>query len=62
VFFLAAAVGAPSGQGTLVASSYLGLTALTLICAYASRGLRRTHGALIIAAYLAFVAAVLIVS
>jgi cation:H+ antiporter len=55
-------LGAPSGQGTLVAGSYLGLTALTLVCAYAARGLRRAHGALIIAGYLAFVAAVLIVS
>jgi cation:H+ antiporter len=55
-------LGAPSGQGTLIASSYLGLTALTLTCAYASRGLRRAHGALIIGAYLAFVGAVLIVS
>jgi hypothetical protein len=55
-------LGAPSGQGTLVAGSYLGLTALTLVCAYASRGLRRAHGALIIGGYLAFVVAVLIVS
>lgn len=55
-------LGAPSGQGTMVASSYLGLTALTLLCAYASRGLRRAHGVLIIGAYLAFVAAVVIVS
>jgi cation:H+ antiporter len=55
-------LGAPSGQGTLVAGSYLGLTALTLVCAYSGRGLRRAHGALIIGGYLAFVAAVLIVS
>jgi len=55
-------LGAPSGQGTLVASSYLGLTALMLICAYAARGLRRPHGALMIGGYLAFVAAVLVVS
>ena len=53
-------LGAPSGQGTLVAAWYLGLTAVTLICAYTGRGLRRTHGALIIAGYLAFVTAVLL--
>jgi cation:H+ antiporter len=55
-------LGAPSGQGTLVAGWYFGLTAVTLVCAYAGRGLRRAHGALIIGGYLAFVAAVLIVS
>jgi cation:H+ antiporter len=55
-------LGAPSGQGTLVAAWYLGLTAVTLGCAYTGRGLRRAHGALIIGGYLAFVAAVLIAS
>jgi hypothetical protein len=55
-------LGAPSGQGTLVAGWYLGLTAMTLACAYAGRGLRRSHGALIISGYLAFVVAVLIAS
>ena len=55
-------LGAPSGQGTLIAGWYLGLTAVTLACAYTGRGLRRTHGALIIGGYLAFVAAVIIVS
>jgi cation:H+ antiporter len=55
-------LGAPSGQGTLVAAWYLGLTAVTLACAYAGRGLRRAHGALIIGGYLAFVATVLIAS
>jgi cation:H+ antiporter len=53
-------LGAPSGQGTLVAAWYLGLTAVTLAFAYAGRGLQRTHGALITCGYLAFVAAVLI--
>jgi len=38
------------------------LTAVTLAFAYAGRGLRRSHGALIIGGYLAFVAAVLIAS
>jgi Ca2+/Na+ antiporter len=55
-------VGAPSRQGTLVAGWYLGLTAVTLACAYAGHGLRRATGALIIGGYLAFVAAVLIAS
>jgi cation:H+ antiporter len=55
-------LGAPSGQGTLVAACYFALTAVTLACAYAGRGLRRSHGALIISGYLAFVAAVLITS
>ena len=55
-------LGAPSGQGTLVAAWYLGLTAVTLACAYAGRGLRRSEGALIICGYVAFVAAVLIAS
>ena len=34
-------LGAPSGQGTLVAAWYLGLTVVTLGCAYTGRGLRR---------------------
>ncbi len=55
-------LGAPSRQGTLVAAWYLGLTAVTLACAYAGHGLRRAHGALIIGGYLAFVGAVLIAS
>ncbi len=53
-------LGAPSSQGTLVAAWYLALTAVTLTCAYAGRGLRRAHGLLIIGGYVAFVAAVLI--
>jgi cation:H+ antiporter len=55
-------LGPPSGEATLVAAWYLGLTALSLGCAYGARGLRRTHGALIIVCYLAFVAAVLATS
>ncbi len=53
-------LGAPSKGATLVAACYLGLTAFCLASAYASRGLRRTHGALIILAYVAF--AVVLVS
>jgi cation:H+ antiporter len=52
-------LGAPSGQATLIAAWYLGLTAVTLACALAGHGLRRAHGALIIALYLAFVVVVL---
>ncbi len=55
-------LGAPSGEGTLVAAWYLGLTALSLVCAYSVRGLRRSHGALIILGYLAFVVALLATS
>ncbi|HWE15123.1 MAG TPA: hypothetical protein VG365_16485 [Solirubrobacteraceae bacterium] len=52
-------LGAPSGQGKLIAAWYLGLTGMALACAYAARGLQRRHGALIIAAYLVFVVVVL---
>ena len=55
-------LGVPTPEGTLVAAWYLGLTAVTLACAYAGRGLNRTHGVVIIGGYLAFVAAVLITS
>jgi cation:H+ antiporter len=55
-------LGSPSGPGTVVAAWYFGLTAVTLACAYAGRGLRRAHGALIICGYVAFIAAVLISS
>ena len=52
-------LGASSGQGTLVAAWYLGLTAFALACAYIGLGLRRGHGVLIICGYLAFVGVVL---
>jgi Ca2+/Na+ antiporter len=52
-------LGATSGQGTLVAGWCLGLTVFALAIAYISRGLRRGHGVLIIAAYLAFAGLVL---
>jgi cation:H+ antiporter len=48
-----------SGQATLVAGWYLGLTAFALGCAYTAHGLRRWHGALILIAYLVFTATVL---
>lgn len=49
----------PSGSGVLVASWYFGLTVLTLILAYVGRGLGRTSGSVIVAAYVAFVVALL---
>ncbi len=52
-------LGAPSGAGTMIALWYLGLTAVALSCAFAGHGLRRSHGILIIAIYLAFVAVLL---
>jgi cation:H+ antiporter len=45
----------PSGTSLLVAGWYVGLTALTLLLAYAGHGLRRTSGGLIIGAYALFV-------
>jgi cation:H+ antiporter len=45
-------LGSPSGETTLVAAWYFGLTVLALAGAYAGRGLRRTHGLLIISVYL----------
>jgi cation:H+ antiporter len=52
-------LGAPSGQTTFIAACYLGLTAAALGIAYLDRGLRRLPGALIIAAYAAFVVVLL---
>jgi cation:H+ antiporter len=49
-------LGPPSGQSALVAAWSLGLTVFTLGAAYRSRGLTRTHGVLIVGAYLVFVA------
>lgn len=52
-------LGAASGQATLTAAWYLGLTAFALAGAYYWRGLGRAFGALIVLGYLAFVVAVL---
>ncbi len=49
----------PSASGIVVASWYVALTALTLVLAYAGRGLGRVSGVAIIAVYLAFVAVLL---
>ena len=53
-------LGPRSGQATLVAAWYAGLTVLALAFAYRGRGLGRLPGAVIIAAYLAFVTALVI--
>jgi cation:H+ antiporter len=55
-------IAGPSGQTTFVAAAYLGMTALALGCAYASHGLRRGAGWLIVAAYALFVAVLLAAS
>ena len=52
-------LGPRTGPGTLVAAWYAGLTILTLILAWRHSGLRRRHGAVIVAAYLMFVASLL---
>ena len=49
----------PSASGVLVASWYVGLTALTLLLAYVGRGLGRIAGGAIIAGYGAFVVVLL---
>ena len=48
-------LGGPSGDGTLVASWYCGLTVLSLSWAFAGRGLNRRAGLMIVAGYAAFV-------
>jgi Ca2+/Na+ antiporter len=49
----------PSASGLLVASWYLGLTAVTLLLAYPFRGLHRSSGWTIVALYVLFVATLL---
>jgi cation:H+ antiporter len=53
-------LGPRSGQSVLVAGWYAGLTVLALALAYREHGLRRLPGAVIIAGYLAFTAALLV--
>ena len=52
-------LGPRTGPGTLVAAWYAGLTILALVLAWRHSGLRRGHGAVIVAAYLMFVASLL---
>jgi cation:H+ antiporter len=49
-------LGAASGERTFLAAGYAVMTALTLALAYLDRGLRRSHGAVVVAFYAAFVA------
>jgi hypothetical protein len=55
-----AGLGPGSGQDTLVAAWYAGLTVLALALAYRARGVGRAQGAAIIAGYLAFVTALIV--
>ncbi len=57
-----AGLGPASGQDTLVAAWYAGLTVLALALAYRGRGVGRAQGTAIIAGYLAFVTALIITS
>ena len=47
-------LGAPSGQTTFVAASYVAMTIIALVFTYVHRGLHRSAGLVIIAAYLVF--------
>ena len=55
-----AGLGPGSGQDTLVAAWYAGLTVFALALAYRSRGVGRAAGTAIIAGYLAFVVALIV--
>ena len=55
-----AELGPGSGQDTLVAAWYAGLTVLALALAYRGRGVDRAAGTAIIAGYLAFVTTLII--
>ncbi|HVA04455.1 MAG TPA: hypothetical protein VMU64_12010 [Acidimicrobiales bacterium] len=52
----------PSGQTVFITAAYGGLTLLTLVLAFADRGLRRSAGWLVVAGYAAFVACLVVVS
>lgn len=53
-------LGWPTGQGTLIAGWYIGLTTVTLAFAYRDGGITRGVGILVIAAYLVFTGSVLV--
>jgi cation:H+ antiporter len=55
-------VGSPSSQTTFIAASLLAMTVLALVFAYVGRGLRRSMGFAIVAAYLAFVGTLIAVA
>jgi len=52
-------LGRPTGQATLVAAWYAGLTGVALLFAYRDRGMGRATGSLILAAYLLFAGSLL---
>lgn len=53
-------LGRPTGQTTLIAAWYIGLTAVLLAFAWRDRGIRRATGLLVIAAYAVFTGSVLV--
>ena len=53
-------LGRPTGQATLIAAWYLGLTAVLLAFAWRDRGVFRKTGILVIAAYAVFAGSVLV--
>lgn len=55
-------LGAPAGSAIFLAAAYALLTALALGLAYASRGLRRGSGLLVVAGYVAVVVVLLVTS
>ncbi len=57
-----AGLGAPSTGSTFTAAAYLTVTAAVLLFAWGSSGLRRAQGAVIIAAYVAFIAVLLVIA
>lgn len=57
-----AGLGAPSPGSTFTAVAYLAVTAMVLLFAWISSGLRRAEGMVIIAAYLIFVAVLLAIA
>jgi cation:H+ antiporter len=55
-------VGAPSAETTFIAAALIAMTVLALVGAYVNHGLRRSFGWVIVAAYLAFVCALIAIA
>jgi cation:H+ antiporter len=55
-------LGSPSAGATFTAAAYLSVTALVLLFAHRTAGLRRGHGLTIIGAYLTFIAVLLVIA
>ena len=53
---------ATSGPTNFMAVWYLAMTAITLVLAFAGRGLTRSHGWLIVAAYTGFIATIVVIT